>query len=127
MMQEDYNSYLLPNEKIELAANLGFIRQIQLYIVLATNMRLIIIKKFPKNLIELEYKDAEVVEYYTNVEWLKFLYAGFIFIIAWFFYVNRDAILRKMTAFLPPAEPVIYAGNFLGMTAGSFLVVGILL
>ena len=32
-----------------------------------------------------------------------------------------------MTAFLPPAEPVIYAGNFLGMTAGSFLVVGILL
>ncbi len=121
-MPEEYTSYLLPNEKIELSANLGFIKYVQLYVILATNMRIIIIKKFPRNLIELEYKDTEVVEYYTNVEWLQLLYAGFLFILSWIFFVNRDAILKKMTLFLPPAEPIIYAGNFFGMTAGSFLV-----
>ncbi|MBI1969241.1 hypothetical protein HYS48_00985 [Candidatus Woesearchaeota archaeon] len=123
----DYSKYLLPNEKVELAAHLGPFQFFLPYTILATNLRLLIIKSFPKNLIELEYKDVEVVEYYTNVSWLKLIYSVFLFVVAYLFLINRDAILEKFALFLPPAEPIIYAGNFFGLTAGSFLIVAIFL
>lgn len=122
-----YRQYLLQGEQVEFAATLGFHERFKLYHIVSTNLRLIIIKVFPKNLIELEYKDIEVVEYYTNVAWLQLIYASFLSFVSVLFFLNHDAIMDKMRLFFPPAEPLLYAGNFFGLTAGSFIVLAVLL
>lgn len=127
MGSDQYAQYLLANEQIEFSATLGFHERFKLYHVLVTNLRLLVIKTFPKNLIELEYKDLEVVEYYTNVAWLQLIYSCFLLFVAVLFYLNNVAILDKFRLFFPPAEPILYAGNFFGMTAGAFIVLAVLL
>ncbi|HLC66072.1 MAG TPA: hypothetical protein VJK52_00350 [Candidatus Nanoarchaeia archaeon] len=125
--KEQYQQYLLPNEQVEFSATLGFHERFKLYHVVLTNLRLLVIKTFPKNLIELEYKDLEIVEYYTNVAWLQLIYAAFLFFVAVLFFLNHSAILDKFRLFFPPAEPILYAGNFFGLTAGAFIVLAVLL
>jgi len=130
LMEPDYQryqQYLLQNEWVEFATTLGFHERFKLYHIVSTNLRLIVIKVFPKNLIELEYKDVEVVEYYTNVAWLQLIYSAFLFFVSVLFFLNHDAIMDKMRLFFPPAEPLLYAGNFFGLTAGSFIVLAVLL
>ena len=123
---ELYQIYLLPNEKVELAADLGSFITPNLYVVIATNLRMIVIKKFPKNVIELEYKDLEVVEHYTNVEWLMLIYSFFLGLLSWLFFLNRDAILQKVGIFMPPVEPLLYSGDFFRLNAGSFFALAVL-
>ena len=128
-MEQDftrYQQYLLQGEKVEFATTLGFHERFKLYHIVSTNLRLIIIKVFPKNLIELEYKDVEVVEYYTNVAWLQLIYSCFLYFVTVLFFMNHAAILDKFRLFFPPAEPLLYAGNFFGLTAGAFIVLGVL-
>lgn len=122
-----YQQYLLPNERVEFAVTMGFHERFKLYHLVVTNLRLIAIKVFPKNLIELEYKDIEVVEYYTNVAWLQLIYSCFLSFVSVLFFLNHAAILDKFRLFFPPAEPLLYAGNFFGMTAGAFIVLAVLL
>ena len=129
LMEPDYQryqQYLLQNEWAEFATTIGFHERFKLYHIVSTNLRLIVIKVFPKNLIELEYKDVEVVENYTNVAWLQPIYSCFLYFVTVLFFMNHAAILDKFRLFFPPAEPLLYAGNFFGLTAGAFIVLGVL-
>jgi hypothetical protein len=117
-----YKMYLLDNEKIEKVYDVGFY-DLPFNIMIATNSRLIIITKFPKNFVEVEYHDVEVVEYYTNVEWLMSLYSAIFVILGVAFFLNRMVVIEKLGLFFPPAEPILMAGNFFGMNVGSVVVV----
>jgi hypothetical protein len=118
---DQYKSYLLDGENIEIVFDLG-LRWLKLYRVIATNRRFIIIKKFPKNLIEIDYANIELLEYYTNVDWLYSIYASIIFIVTSIFFINRHAVAEQLAAFLPPLSPIIYAPMLPGVNAGEFLL-----
>ncbi len=119
-----YKEYLLEGENIESVFDLGF-RFMKLYRVLATNRRLIIIKKFPKNLLEMDYGNIEIIEYYTNVDWLYSIYAGFVMIITALFFMNRHAVISQINNFIPPLGPILDSPLIAGITAGEILLTGI--
>lgn len=118
-----YKEYLLRGEKLEKVFHLGFF-VFKMHTVLATNRRILIIKRFPRNLADIDYPSIEIVEYYTNIEWIQMLFAGLLWILAALFFVNRTIVVRGIGEFFPPLAPVLTSGNFLGLNAGSFLLVG---
>lgn len=122
---DKYKDLLLEGEHIKEAYHIGFLI-FKLYIVLFTNKRLILIKKIPKNVIELDYKDIELVEFYTNIEWLKMFYALLLYVLLYQIFINIDILLEKIVEFIPPLEPLLYAGDFFGMNMGAFFPSAIL-
>jgi len=120
-----YSPALMPGENTETQFKLGYF--IQLYHVFATNKRLIIVKRFPKNLMEMAYDDVELVEYYTNVEWLKSLYSAALFILAFAFLFGKDAIMSQLFNSVPLLAPFIGRGDIFGMNYGALLIFAVLL
>jgi len=123
-LNEKYKEYLLTGENVKGVYQLGII--IKPYKVITTEKRLIIIKKFPKNLIEVDYNSIELIEYYTNVEWLKLFYSIPLYILLWLLYQNKELILTEAGKFIPPLDPILHGGNFFGMNAGTFILTGTL-
>ncbi len=117
---EKYKDYLIKGETIESVFDLGS-RFLRLYRVISTNRRLIIIKKFPKNLIEIDYSNIEIIEYYTNVDWLYSLYAGLLLMVTSIFFFNRHAVIEQIQTFLPPIGPIVMAPLLPGFNAGELL------
>lgn len=120
-----YSPALMPGENTETQFKLGYF--LKLYHVFATNKRLIIVKRFPKNLMEMAYDDVELVEYYTNVEWLKSLYSAALFILAFAFLFGREAIMSQLFNSVPLLAPFIGRGNIFGMNYGALLIFAVLL
>jgi len=123
--KENLTQYLLEGEKINKIYDLGILT-IDLYKIVLTDRRMIVIKKFPKNVIELNFKNIELVEYYTNVEWMKLIFSILFFILITVFIVSSNFVLQRLAAFLPPVEPILEAGPFLGMKVGMLLVLFLL-
>ncbi|GEM_PF-4650823 len=119
-----YKGYLLEGETIESVFDLGF-SILKIYRVIATNRRMIILKKFPKNLLEIDYANIELLEYYTNVDWLYSLYAGLTLIITTLFFMNRHAVITQIDNFIPPIGPILDATLLPNISAGEFLLTGI--
>ncbi len=117
---DKYKNLLLDNESIKEAYTVGFLC-CRLYVLLFTEKRLILVKKIPRNVIELNYKDIELVEFYTNIEWLKMFYGLLLYVLLYEIFLNIEVLLEKVVEFVPPLEPLIYAGNFFGMNMGTFL------
>jgi len=119
----NYSEYLLPSEKVEKVFHLGF-SIFKFHTVLATNRRLLIIKRFPRNVADIDYPSIEIVEYYTNIEWIQMLFSGLLWLLAALFFVNRGVVIKGLGDFLPPLAPVLTYGSFLGLNPGTFLIVG---
>jgi len=117
---DKYKNLLLDGETIKEAYDVGFLC-FRLYVILFTGKRLILLKKIPRNVIELDYKDIELVEFYTNIEWLKMFYAILIYVLLYQIFININVLLEKVIEFVPPLEPLLYAGNFFGMNMGTFV------
>ncbi|MBI4149870.1 hypothetical protein HY488_00540, partial [Candidatus Woesearchaeota archaeon] len=113
--------YLLEGESIESVFDLGT-QFLKLYQVIATNRRLIVVKKFPKNLLEVDYANIELIEYYTNVDWRYAIYSGFVLLISVIFFINRGAVISGMSNFLPPLAPILEAPLFPGFNTGEFIL-----
>src|SRR3989344_4355669 len=90
-----YNPVLMEGEAVETAFDLGF-WTFDLYTIFATNKRLIIVKRFPKNLMEVDYSQIELMEYYTDVEWLKGLYALLGILFSFIFLASHDKVLNSV-------------------------------
>ncbi len=112
---------LLPGEKIESTFDLGFWR-FDIYTIFATNQRLIVVKRFPKSLMEVHYEQVELLEYYTDIEWLKGLYAFFGFMLTTMFWFNRSAIMRGLYDLIGPIEKLSTAVTLAGVPAGELLI-----
>lgn len=121
---EKYKGYLLDGETIESIFDLGS-RFLKLYRVIATNRRLIIIKKFPKNLLEIDYANIELIEYFTNVDWLYSLYSGLVLVITSIFFFNRNAVVSSLSNFIPPLAPILDSPLLPGLNAGSSILTAV--
>lgn len=123
---EEYRYYLLPDEDLRKIYHIGILN-INLYKILLSDSRLIVIKRFPKNVVELKFKNIELAEYYTNVEWLRLFFGlGFVGLII-LFLISSDFILQRFIDFLPPLEEVLLAGPVLGMRVGTIILLLVLL
>ena len=118
---DQYKGYLLEGETIESVFDIGF-SVFKIYRLIATNRRLIIVKKFPKNLLEMDYANIELIEYYTNVDWLYSLYAGLLLMITTIFFIKRQAVMSQISNAIPPLAPILDANLFFGIHFGEFLV-----
>lgn len=112
---------LLPGEKIESTFDLGLL-QFDVYTIFATNQRLIVVKRFPKSLMEVHYEQIELLEYYTDIEWLKGLYAFFGFMLTFMFWFNRSAIMKGLYDLVGSIEKLSSAVMIGGVPAGEWLV-----
>lgn len=119
-----YKAYLLPNEKLQQVFHLG-VWKFKSRTVLATNRRMLIIKKFPRNLVDIDYSSIEIVEYYTNVEWIRLLFSLLLGILGILFSMNQALVIQSIGTFFPPIAPILTSGSFLGVSIGSFLIVGV--
>ncbi len=94
-----YSSYLTEDENITTNYKIGF------YVILITNIRVIIIRRFPKTITKIDYDDIELIEYYTDIEWKKLIY-GIIYGLAALILFIFDALispkLAKTIIFLAP-------------------------
>ena len=112
---------LLSGEKIESTFDLGFWR-LDIYTIFATNQRLIVVKRFPKSLMEVHYEQIELLEYYTDIEWVKGLYAFFGFMLTFMFWFNRSAIMQGIYNLVGSIEKLSTAVMIGGIPAGEWLV-----
>ncbi|ODS42975.1 MAG: hypothetical protein MSIBF_06915 [Candidatus Altiarchaeales archaeon IMC4] len=65
----DYDKYLLKDEKPVSEYIIG------MYRVIATNSRIICLRKFPKTFIPIRYKNVMNMEHYTHIDWRGLVYA----------------------------------------------------
>lgn len=106
-------------ERLESVHDIGILG---LYRIITTNKRLIVVKQFPKNLIETEYTNIEFAEYYTNVSWLSGIYALGIAAISVLFFLNHATIMDKLFTSLPFLEPLL-GGRFIwGLSHGAAFI-----
>ncbi|MDO8642968.1 MAG: hypothetical protein Q7R76_05325 [Candidatus Woesearchaeota archaeon] len=112
---------LLPGEKIESTFDLGFWR-FDVYTIFATNQRLIVVKRFPKSLMEVHYEQIELLEYYTDIEWIKGLYAFFGFMLTFMFWFNRSAIMQGLYDLVGSIQKLSSAVTIGGIPAGEWLI-----
>ncbi|MBI2147564.1 hypothetical protein HYU19_03735 [Candidatus Woesearchaeota archaeon] len=99
-----FTPILRSGEKKEMTLDLGIFG---LYRIMSTNKRLIIVKRFPKNLIETEYENIEFAEYYTNVEWLIGFYAAGLVVLSVLFAINHALIMDKLFQSAPFLQPFL--------------------
>ena len=98
---------------------------IGLYSILATDKRLIVAENFPKNLNEIEYKDIELVEYYTIIKWMNLVYAFSSFVIAGFLFIEYKKIVSLIPDFVPVTQAAIQNSLSTIYTVIIILILGI--
>lgn len=118
---EWFTPKLLQGEKILEILHVGMWK-FKLYKIFCTNQRLIVLKKFPKNLIDIDYKQIELVEYYTNVEWVKSLYATLFIALAFFFLTAQEAVMKLIFDAVGFIEPILNRGNLFGLSFGGIII-----
>lgn len=107
------------NETISAAYKIGF------YHFLLTNEGLILLRNFPRNFIKLEYKDIELVEYYTFVQWGKLTWFIVLSVFSYLFYMLEDVFFSKLMLALPFLKPLLRKDLFIEMNLlglGIFVV-----
>lgn len=103
-----FKKFLLFDEAIDKMYKIGF------YNALLTNKRFILYKPFPKNFFEVDYKDIEIVEYYTIVKWKSLIIAIVTAFLSFFILKQHDFMWRIITQYAPSFAEV-FEISILGM------------
>jgi hypothetical protein len=114
----EYGKFLLGDECIESHYKLG------MNTLIITDKRLLVLRKFPKNISEFYYADIELVEFYTAIRWVRLGYALLYFFGMFIFFFFRQGIWEKVAAILPASASFFNFRPFLGMDLATILVVG---
>ena len=96
-----YGKFLTAGEEIKFKYTIGF------YIIVITTKRLILLRKFPKQLIEFNLETIEIVEYYTNVKTMKGLWAAGYILGGILFYFFQDIFWNRLSLLIPPAQSML--------------------
>ena len=111
-----YGKFLLPGEEIKAHYVVGH------YNIVFTAGRLIILKKFPKNILEFNFKDIELVEYYTDIRWLHSLYFAGYFAGTIIFALFHSSLWTYVVDIIPIAKRFFDFNPFFGMNVLAFLI-----
>ena len=112
---------LLEGERILETLDVGFWK-LKIYRIFATNKRLIVLKKFPKNLMDMDYRQIELVEYYTNVEWMMSVYGMVLIALMFFFLTAQETVMNAIYSNVAFIEPILNRGNLFGLSFGAFII-----
>lgn len=113
-----YGKFLTEGEEIKFKYEIG------LYHVVITTKRLILLRKFPKALIEFNLENIELVEYYTNVKTYKGLWAAGYLLGGVLFYLYQDVIWNRLTLLIPIADKFLQTKPFFGLNLLSVMILG---
>jgi len=113
-----YGKFLTQGEEIKFKYNIG------MYIAVVTTKRLILLKKFPKELIEFNLENIELVEYYTNVKTYKALWAVAYLVGSGLFYFFNDILWQRLIMIIPIADKFLYIHPFFGLNIIALIILG---
>lgn len=116
-----YGKFLTAGEEIKFKYAIGF------YIVVVTTNRLILLRKFPKQLIEFNLENIEIVEYYTNVKTMKGLWALGYIIGGILFSFFQDIFWNRLGLLIPPAQSILQLDIFFGLNILAVIILGYVL
>jgi len=71
---------------------------------------------------EVHYEQIELLEYYTDIEWIKGLYAFFGFMLTFMFWFNRSAIMQGIYDLVGSIQKLSSAVMIRGIPAGEWLI-----
>ncbi len=111
-----YGKFLTAGEEIKFKYTIGF------YIIVITTKRLILLRKFPKQLIEFNLETIEIVEYYTNVKTMKGLWAAGYILGGILFYFFQDIFWNRLSLLIPPAQSMLDLNIFFGLNILSVII-----
>ena len=111
-----YGRFLTEGEEIKFKYNIG------LYHAVITTKRLILLRKFPKALIEFNLENIELVEYYTNVKTMKALWAAAYFIGSFLFYFYNQILWDRVTLLIPIADKFLKVHPFFDMNIIALII-----
>lgn len=113
-----YGKFLTEGEEIKFKYEIG------LYHVVITTKRLILLRKFPKALIEFNLENIELVEYYTNVKTYKGLWGGGYLLGGVLFYLYQDVLWNRLTLLIPIADKFLQTKPLFGLNLLGLIVLG---
>lgn len=113
-----YGKFLTEGEEIKFKYNIG------LYHAVITTKRLILLKKFPKALVEFNLENIELVEYYTNVKTTKALWAAVYLIGSVLFYFYNSVLWDRLLKLIPISENFLSIHPFFGMNLIVLIILG---
>jgi len=96
-----FSKYLTEEEAVTNSYVIGH------YDVLLTNDRVILIKKFPRNVTKIEYEDIELVEYFTDVDWMKLVYSVISGILTLVILIFNVLIFGRLSKALPFLKAIL--------------------
>ncbi len=111
-----YGKFLTQGEEIKYKYNIG------LYIAVVTTKRLILLRKFPKALIEFNLENIELVEYYTTVKTYKALWAAAYLIGSALFYFYNETLWTRLALILPIADKFLNVHPFFNMNIIAIII-----
>ncbi|PIN79499.1 hypothetical protein COV16_03875 [Candidatus Woesearchaeota archaeon CG10_big_fil_rev_8_21_14_0_10_34_8] len=111
-----YGKFLTQDEEIKFKYNIG------MYHVVITTKRLILLRKFPKALIEFNLENIEIVEYYTNVRYYKGIWASAYFIGSVLFYLFQSVLWTRLTMLIPIADKFLQIHPVLNLNLISIII-----
>ena len=113
-----YGRFLTEGEEIKFKYNIG------LYIAVVTTKRLILLRKFPKALIEFNLENIELVEYYTNLKTVKALWAAAYLIGSVVFYFFNSILWDRLALLIPIADKFLNIHPFFDMNIIALIILG---
>src|SRR3989338_10790314 len=113
-----YGKFLTEGEEIKFKYNIG------MYIAVISTKRLILLKKFPKALVEFNLENIDLVEYYTNVKTMKAAWATAYIIGSVLFYFFNDILWNRLTLLIPIADKFLNIHPFFNMNIIALIILG---
>jgi hypothetical protein len=90
--------------------------------VVITSKRLILLRKWPKSLIEFNLENIELVEYYTNIHTYKAMWAVAYLVFSGLFFFFQDVLWERLTLVIPIAEQFLSTQPFFGMNLIAIII-----
>lgn len=113
-----YGHFLTEGEEIKFKYEIG------LYHVVITTKRLILLRKFPKALVEFNLENIELVEYYTNVKTIKGLWGAGYLLGSVLFYLYNNILWERLIKLIPISDNFLSIHPFFGLNLIALIILG---
>ncbi len=111
-----YGKFLVEGEEIKFKYDIG------LYHTVVTTKRLILLRKFPKTLIEFKLENIDLVEYYTNIKTYKGIWAAAYIIGSVLFYLLQDVLWNRLALIIPIAKKFLITTPFFNLNLIAIII-----
>ncbi len=113
-----YGKFLTEGEEIKFKYDIG------LYHAVITTKRLVLLRKFPKALVEFNLENIELVEYYTNLKTTKAVWAAGYLIGSILFYLYNAVLWERLIKLIPISQNFLSVHPFFGLNLIALIILG---